>query len=106
MDQFPPKPLIIPLGLLKFAEIFTAQDVPPVSLTPLANEKNLQSEFIISFGHIWVVELAHRLIFFFKFILCCQQFDNCSHCLPPVSATLLKLVEKFAAGVIDTCGAP
>jgi hypothetical protein len=29
---------------LKFAEKFAAQGVPPVSLTPVANEKNLQSE--------------------------------------------------------------
>jgi hypothetical protein len=42
----------------------------------------------------------------FKFILSCQQFDNCSQCLPPVSTTLLKLVEKFDAGVVDTGGAP
>jgi hypothetical protein len=26
--------------------------------------------------------------------------------LPPVSTTLAKLVEKFAAGVVDTDGAP
>jgi hypothetical protein len=47
--------------------------------------KNLQSEifFMISFGHLWVVELAYRW-FFFKFILICQQFDNCSYCLPQV----------------------
>jgi hypothetical protein len=32
------------------------------------------------------------------------QFDNCSHCLPPVSTTLAKLAEKFAAGVVDTSG--
>jgi hypothetical protein len=25
--------------------------------------------------------------FFFKFILSFQEFDNCSHCLPPVSFT-------------------
>jgi hypothetical protein len=53
--------------------------------------------------------------FFFKLILSCQQFDNCSHCLPSVSFTLVanlpplpttqaKLVEKFAAGVVDTGG--
>jgi hypothetical protein len=51
--------------------------------------------------------------FFFKLILSCQQFDNCSHCLPlvsftpvanlpPLSTTLAKLVKKFAAGVVDT----
>jgi hypothetical protein len=59
---------------------------------------------IIYFGHLWVVELKYRKIFFFKFILSCQQFDNCSHCLPPVSTTLAKLVEKFAASVIDNGG--
>ena len=28
----------------------------------------------------------------------------CTHYLPPVSTTLAKLVEKFAAGVADTAG--
>jgi hypothetical protein len=71
--------------------------------------------FIISFGHLWVVKLEKK--FFFKFILSCQQFDNCSYCLPLVSltpvanlslisTTVAKLAEKFAAGVIDTGGAP
>jgi hypothetical protein len=63
---------------------------------------------------------------FLKFILSCQQFYNCSHCLPPVSygkfaagvvdtsgkfaasiivsTTLAKMVEKFAPGVVDTDG--
>jgi hypothetical protein len=62
-----------------------------------------------------------KLNFFFKFILSCQQFDNCSHCLPPasltpvaklplvsltpvanlppVSTTLAKMVEKFGTGI-------
>jgi hypothetical protein len=58
-----------------------------VSLTPVANGKiRIRKIFIIYFGHL----------------LSCQQFDNCSHCLPPVSTTLVKLVEKFAAGVVDT----
>ncbi len=39
-------------------------------------------------------------------MLRCQQFDNYSHCLPPVSTTLAKMVEKFATGAIDTGGAP
>jgi hypothetical protein len=34
-----------PFGIFKnFSEIFAAQDAPPVSLTPVANGKNLQSE--------------------------------------------------------------
>jgi hypothetical protein len=48
MDQFPPKPLNIPLWpfqiFRKFTEIFAAQGAPPVSLTPVAIGKNLQSE--------------------------------------------------------------
>ncbi len=60
---------------------------------------------ILSFGLISVVELAYRYIFFFKFILSCQQFDNCSQCLPPVLFTpVAKLVEKFADSVIDIGG--
>jgi hypothetical protein len=64
---------------------------------------------MISFGHLWVVELA---CFIFSF-LSSQQLDNCSYCLPPVlftpvanlppaSTTLAKMVEKFAVGVVDT----
>jgi hypothetical protein len=46
--------------------------------------------------------------FFFKFILSCQQFDNCVYCLPPASLTPVstsqgKMVEDFAASVVDTC---
>ena len=41
LESVSPKPLIKPLGLFrifsKFAEIFAAQDFPPVSLTPVAN---------------------------------------------------------------------
>jgi hypothetical protein len=101
---------------------------PPVLLTPVANEKIFnQKKFrnFLFFVHLCVVELAYRQIFFFRFILSCQQFDNCSHCLPPVSCgkfatgvddtfgnlppvstTLAKLVENFAAGVVDTGDAP
>ncbi len=40
-----PKHLIIPLGpFRKFTEIFAAEGASPVSLTPVANGKNLQSE--------------------------------------------------------------
>ncbi len=67
-----------------------------------------------------------KIIFFFKFILSCEQSDNWSQSLPPVSftpvanlppvllipvanllpvsTTLGKLVTKFAAGVVDTGG--
>jgi hypothetical protein len=48
MNQFSPQPQSIPLGpfqvFRKFAEIFAAQGAPPVSLPPVANGKNLQSE--------------------------------------------------------------
>ncbi len=33
-----------------FAEIFTAQGAPPVSVTPVANGKNLQSEMLQIFS--------------------------------------------------------
>jgi hypothetical protein len=43
-----PKPMSIPLRpfriFQKFAEIFAAPGAPPVLLTPVENEKNLQSE--------------------------------------------------------------
>jgi hypothetical protein len=88
------------------AEIFTAEGAPLVALTPVANGKNLQSEiFIISFGHL-LDTVSIKINFFFKFILSCQQFDNCSHCLSPVSTTLAKLAEKFASDFVDSGGAP
>jgi hypothetical protein len=89
-----PKPLIIPLG-------------------PFQNLLKIRGDIRSSrFATGGVVELAYR-IFFFNFIISCQQFDNCSHCLPPVSTTpvanlpqvsttLAKMVEKFAACVVDT----
>jgi hypothetical protein len=51
----------------KFAEILAAQSAPPVSLTPVANGKNLRSKM-----------LTYRYIFSFKFTLRCQQ----SHIVP------------------------
>jgi hypothetical protein len=71
--------------------------------------------FSSPFGHLWVVELENRTKFFFKFISSCQQFDNCSLCLPPVlltpvanllpvSTTLAKLMGEFAARVVYTNG--
>ncbi len=44
-----------------------------------------------SFHYFFWTPLGSRvsiyIIFFFKLILICQQFDDCSHCLPPVSFT-------------------
>jgi hypothetical protein len=39
-------------------------------------------------------------MFFFKFILSCQQSDNCSHCSPQVLFTPVAI----CAGVADTGG--
>ncbi len=48
MDQFPPSIWVYHDGhfnfFRKFAEIFAAQGAPPVSMTPVANGKNLQAE--------------------------------------------------------------
>ncbi len=48
MNQFPPSPRVFHEDRFeffrKFAEIFAAQGLPPVSLTPVANGKNLQLE--------------------------------------------------------------
>jgi hypothetical protein len=46
MNQFPPSPRAPDRFefFRKFAEIFAAQGLPPVSTTPVANGKNLQSE--------------------------------------------------------------
>ncbi len=50
-------------------------------------------------------------MFYFKFILSCQQSDNCSHCSPQVSFTPVAICRRcrwyrwqFATGVIDTGG--
>ncbi len=48
MNQFPPSPDYTIRVVLNFfenlQEIFSAQGAPPVSLTPVANGKNLQPE--------------------------------------------------------------
>ncbi len=47
INQFSPSPRVSQDRFeffRKFAEIFAAQGLPPVSTTPVANEKNLQSE--------------------------------------------------------------
>ncbi len=117
----------------KFAEIFAAQDAPPVSLTGGKWKKSSSRKIlIILLGHLWVVELTY---------FCLQvPFEvsaawYCSHYLPPalltlaanlpplsatqaelvenftqvansppVSTTQAELVAKFAAGAVDTGG--
>jgi hypothetical protein len=80
MNQFPPSTWVYLYGhfkvFQKFAEIFTVQGAPPVSLTPLVNRKNLQAEkiSIILFGHLWVVEWTYKF-FAFNFTLRCLQPD-------------------------------
>jgi hypothetical protein len=48
MNQFAPSLRVFLLDRFdffrKFAEIFATQGLPPMSLTPVANGKNLQSE--------------------------------------------------------------
>ncbi len=65
-ESVPPSPLV-PVHhkdrfqfFRKFAEIFAVQHAPPLSLTRVANGKNLQSEnfFIIFLKHLWVEELT------------------------------------------------
>jgi hypothetical protein len=55
---------------------------------------SIRKFFMISFGHLWVVELAYRSIFF-NFILGCQQFENCSHSLPPVVHIELRISPRI-----------
>jgi hypothetical protein len=79
-----------------------------VSLTPVANEINLQSEKF--FYNFFGTPLDSRVNTYMHF--CLQVHFKVSAaryqslCLPPVSTTLVKLVAKFAAGVVDTGGQP
>jgi hypothetical protein len=127
-ESVSPKPLIIPLGPFQFfskirGDIRSSRFVIGVVDTGGKWKKSSIRKFVlISFGHLLEVELAYRFF---------QQFDNCSHRLPPVSftpvenfppvslipvaichwchlppisTTLAKMVEKSAAGVVDTGG--
>ncbi len=66
MKSVSPWPLSILLGpsriFRKFSEIFAAQGVLSVSLTPVANGKKfyIRKVSIILFGHLWVTELTYR----------------------------------------------
>jgi hypothetical protein len=110
-ESVPPKPLSILLGpfLIFLADIFAAQGAPLMSLTPVANIKksSIIKVLLILFEHLWKVELPFtcRSIFAFKFTFRSQQPDIVPTPvanLLPVSTTLVKLVAKFAASVIDT----
>ncbi len=81
-----------------------------MSLTPVAMEKISNQK---NFNYFLWTALGCRvniyISVFFKFILSCQQFDNCVYCLPPASLTPVsttpgKMVEDFAASVVDTGG--
>jgi hypothetical protein len=79
-ESVSPKPLIIPLGLFQiFSKI--RGDIRSSSCTTGVldtggkwKKSSIRKIFIISFGHLWEVEMAYRKILFFKFILSCQQF--------------------------------
>jgi hypothetical protein len=62
-----PQALIISLGpfqiFQKFAEISAAQGAPPVGTNGKWKKFAIRKIFVISFGHLWVVELAYRQIF-------------------------------------------
>ncbi len=128
MNQFPLSHWVYHEGRRIFPKIrwdtvFAAQGAPPVSLTPVANGKNLQSEkFYLFFRTHLGSELTYRYIFFFfKFTLSCQHADIvpiichwCRHlwqicrrcnwyCL--LFATgVVDTGNKFSAGIVDTGG--
>ncbi len=78
MNLFPTSPWVSYMDRFnffwKFAEKFAAQRAPPVSLTPVANGKNLRSEKFEIF--VWTPMVnKSRYIFFFKFTLMYKQSD-------------------------------
>jgi hypothetical protein len=69
MNQFPPEPLIIPLGLIRIfskilGDICSSRFVTGVVDTGGKWKKiSIRKICMISFGHLWVVELAYRKFF-------------------------------------------
>ncbi len=60
-----PKPLIIPLGPFRiFSKI--RRDIRKVHQRWQMEKSSIKTNFIISLGHLWVVELAYRYIFSFE----------------------------------------
>ncbi len=81
MNQLPPSPWVSHLGhfnyFFLFTEIFRSSRCTPVSLTLVANGKksSIRKVLTILYGHLWVVELTHKYIFFFIFTLRFKQSD-------------------------------
>ncbi len=128
MNQFPPSPWVYHLGrfnfLRKFAEITAAQGAPPVSLTPMANGKNLQSEKFWLF--VWSalgcrVNIIIKFFFQVHFMLLAVWYlfplfattvvdpwwQICRRCRWyrwQVATGVIDTGGKFAAGIVDTSG--
>ncbi len=121
-------PLIIPLGLFQIfpkigGDIRSSRCTTGVVDTGGKWKKSsIRKVFVISFGHLWVVELSYRYIFSFKFILSCQQSDIvpivchrcrfirsqiCRRCCWyrwQLATGVVVTGGKFATGIIDTGG--
>ncbi len=106
-ESISPKPLSIPLGSFRiFSKILgdirsrSSRCITCVVDTRWQMEKSsIIKVFIILFGHLWEVELTYRYIFAFKFTLRSRQPDI-------VPTGVNDTGGKFAAGVVDTGGAP
>jgi hypothetical protein len=89
MNQFPQAfkyPIrVVSNFLQKFTEIFAAQSAPPVSVTPVANEKNLQSK---SFNYFVRTPVNTQIIFFLQVPFKVEAVWYCSNFL--------------GAGIVDT----
>jgi hypothetical protein len=107
LDQFSPSPWFYHKDRFGFF-----RNSRRYSQLKVRKKSSIRKICIISFGHLWVVELAFRnFFFFFKFILSCQQSDNCSHCLPRCRLHQWQICRRcrwyrwqFATGVADTGG--
>jgi hypothetical protein len=83
-------------------------------------KSSIRKVFNILFGHLWVVQLTYRYIFFFKFTLRYKQSDivpiichRFSTCIKDTSSTgrkstavVIDTSGKVTTGVVDTGGAP
>ena len=83
-------------GVNDTSVVDTGGNLPPVSLTPAANLPPVSLSPVANLPPVSLTPAANLPP------VSLSQVEN----LPPVSTTLVKLVEKFAAGVVDTGGAP